>query len=269
MAQDGDIAEVVNAVQPYSSTGSNLKTRTQNLGKVVTSLSDGNSSILTKLADIASAITASIIGGSTGTTDNRLLRSKGTTGRALDASPVTCDDSGNISTFATLTPNTGGAFRTATANGNTALFQAYDVDGAAYVDVATATAGNTPTFNLLSTTTKGGAGIAVVTQTIGASFTFKAPENETVALILNAQFAWTITQTDTITEVGTSTVTVKIGTTALGGSSNSASTSLNTQAHSSSNSVASTNQINATFASTSSDCENLCLSIWGTRTLAS
>lgn len=241
----------------------NAKNRNLSLSQIANTLSDNNTSVLTALAAIDSAVTNSMIGGTTGSVDNRLLRSKGTGGFALDASPIAADDSGN------LTPVTNIGVRTATANGNTLILYAYDVDGAAYVPVATATAANTVTFDLLAGTTKGGAGIPVATQTISASFTFKFPEDETVALILNSQFAWSITQTDSITEVGTSTVTVKIGTTALGGSANSASTSLNTQAHSTSNAVASTNQINVTFASTSGDCENLCLTLWGTRVLAS
>lgn len=97
-----------------------------------------------------------------------------------------------------------------------------------------------------------------------ASFTFKSPSDETVALILNSAIAWTITQTNTITEVGTATVAVKIGTTTLGGGTNAASTSLNTVAHASANAIVATNQINVTFTSTSGTCENLCLTIWGT-----
>lgn len=48
------------------------------------------------------------------------------------------------------------AIKTDTGIGDTALIQAYDVDGAAYVTFATLTAGNTPTFDLNAATTVGG-----------------------------------------------------------------------------------------------------------------
>lgn len=56
-----------------------------------------------------------------------------------------------------LTLATGGALRTATSNGNTALLRAYDVDNTQYVTFGTLTAGNTPTFDLASSVTIGSA----------------------------------------------------------------------------------------------------------------
>lgn len=106
------------------------------------------------------------------------------------------------------------------------------------------------------------------TQPVCASFTFKAPEDETVPLVINSPFAWNIDSVTTRTEAGTSTATVKIGTTALGGTANSASTTEQEQEHSSANAVAVGDDLQVTFASTSSDCENLCLTIAGTRTLS-
>ena len=55
--------------------------------------------------------------------------------------------------------STGGAVRTGTTAANTALLQAYDVDGAAYVTFGTLTANNTPTFDLSASVTKGGSAI--------------------------------------------------------------------------------------------------------------
>jgi hypothetical protein len=55
-----------------------------------------------------------------------------------------------------LVLSAGGGLRTAQGAGNTALLQAYDVDGAAYVTFATLTANNTPTFDLSASTTIGG-----------------------------------------------------------------------------------------------------------------
>lgn len=47
------------------------------------------------------------IGGSTGSADNRLLRSDGTGGATLQASPVTVDDSGNMTGVGTLSTSAG------------------------------------------------------------------------------------------------------------------------------------------------------------------
>jgi len=50
----------------------------------------------------------------------------------------------------------GGALRTATGAGNTALLRAYDVDGAGYTTFATLTANDTPTMDLADGVTKAG-----------------------------------------------------------------------------------------------------------------
>jgi hypothetical protein len=59
----------------------------------------------------------------------------------------------------------GGALRTSLDAGNTALLQAYDVDGAAYVSFATLTANDTPTMNLAADVTLGGSAIALASHT--------------------------------------------------------------------------------------------------------
>lgn len=109
---------------------------------------------------------------------------------------------------------------------------------------------------------------ATKTQTVAASFVFKFPENETVRVIVKCPFAWSITEVTTRTEVGTATVTVSIDGVALGGTANSASTAEESQAHTSANAVAESSDVELTFASTSSDCENLCITLAGTRELA-
>jgi hypothetical protein len=70
-------------------------------------------------------------------------------------------------TTATMTLQTSGALRTGTSNGNTLKIQARDVDGAAYTDFITLTAGNTPTCDLSSAVTHGGQ--TILTGTIGTS----------------------------------------------------------------------------------------------------
>lgn len=228
-AQSSASTEAQNAVQ-----------LTQVMGSLIKNIGSQSSDLVDAINDVTQAVEDSLIGGTTGATADQVLVAKGTTGRALQPTVVTIDPAtGDIDTH-------GGDI---------------DVDAINAVDVVADTGA------FASSLTVGGENVAITTQTIGCSFAFKYPDDETVALILNSKFAWTITETNTITEVGTSTVTVKIGTTALGGSSNSASTSLDTQSHSSANAVALTNQINVEFSSTSGDCENLCLTIYGTRIL--
>ena len=63
-------------------------------------------------------------------------------------------------TTAFLQVASGGGVRTGTTAGNTLLFQAYDTDtGPGYTTFATLTAGTTPTCNLSTSVTMGGAGI--------------------------------------------------------------------------------------------------------------
>lgn len=66
--------------------------------------------------------------------------------------------------FANINLASGGALRTATANGSKVLLQGYDVDGTAYVDFVTITAGNIPTFVLED-------GVTAITQTTGNNTT--------------------------------------------------------------------------------------------------
>jgi len=228
-AQSSASTEAQNAVQ-----------LTQVMGSLIDNMGTQSGDVVAAINDVTQAVTDSLIGGTTGVTTDQVLVAKGTSGFALQPTVVTIDPAtGDITTPGTL----------------------------AVTDITaeTVTADDGVFANSL---TIGGEDVAITTQTVCCSWTFKYPDDETVALILNAKFAWTITETNTITEVGTSTVTVDINSTPLGGASNSASTSLNTQTQSSANVVALTNQINVTFASTSSDCENLCLTIYGTRVLA-
>lgn len=140
----------------------NAKNRNTSVSAIIDALSTGSSAAVAVLTAIAAAITASIIGGTTGTTANRLLRSKGTGGFALQNTGITCDDSDNLTAVGSVAVVSGGGFKTGTSAGNTALLQAYDVDGAAYTTFGTLTANNTPTFDLAAAVTKGGVGIATL-----------------------------------------------------------------------------------------------------------
>lgn len=58
--------------------------------------------------------------------------------------------------FTNVSIGNSGGIRTGTTAGNTVLFQARDVDGAAWTTFATLTANNTPTFDIAAATTFGG-----------------------------------------------------------------------------------------------------------------
>lgn len=75
-----------------------------------------------------------------------------------DADLTFATDTLTATKIANVTVPTGGAFRTNTTATNTALLQAYDNDtGPGYITFGTLTAGNTPTFDLSTATTVGGA----------------------------------------------------------------------------------------------------------------
>jgi hypothetical protein len=99
------------------------------------------------------------VSGPVSSTDNAIVRWNGTAGNSIQNSGIIIDDSNNASGISSVTLSTGGALRTSTSNTNTVLLQAYDVDGAAYTTFATLTAGNTPTMDLSTSVTVGGAAI--------------------------------------------------------------------------------------------------------------
>jgi len=165
MAQDSAPAVPETTATPVTAADvANAKNLNLALSEVRTTLTEGSAAVIAALGGIASAITAALIGGSTGGTDNRLLRSKGISGRALDASVITVDDSGNMSGVGNIDPLTGSALRAATSAGNTLLIQARDVDGAVYTTFITLTSNNTPTCDLAAAVTKGGIGIAILNE---------------------------------------------------------------------------------------------------------
>lgn len=75
------------------------------------------------------------------------------------------------------------------------------------------------------------------------------------AILKDTQFAGEILETYTVSTSGTCTATFKIGSTALGGTANSVSSSESTQAHSSSNAVVNGDDLNLTISSNASATE--------------
>lgn len=84
--------------------------------------------------------------------DGNTLSSTNTNG-SLTLSP---NGTGSVSSTAPIVLSNSKAIQTTTAAGETALLQAYDVDGASYTTFATLTANNTPTMDLSDSVTKGG-----------------------------------------------------------------------------------------------------------------
>lgn len=111
------------------------------------------------------------------------------------------------------------------------------------------------------------AGRAVASQAWEQSWLILTPDDGDYRVVVDAAVARTITEVTTICTTGTSTLTVKINTTALGGTANSVSSSEQSQAHASSNSVAVGDDIVLTFSSTSA-AENVSVKISGTLSLA-
>ncbi|CAA2139595.1 transporter [Hyphomicrobium sp. ghe19] len=91
------------------------------------------------------------------------------------------------------------------------------------------------------------------------------PQNQDYPIEINAPYGYTITQVDSYCASGSCTATVKIGTTALGGTANSVSTSLQSQPRTSANVVAAGNTTKVTISSNSA-CNRLRLVLWITRT---
>lgn len=110
-------------------------------------------------------------------------------------------------------------------------------------------------------------GRAVLSQAWEQSWLIQFPEAADYRVVVDAAVARTITEVTTICTTGTATLTVKINTTALGGTANSVSTSEQSQAHASANAVAVGDDIVLTFSSVSS-CENVSVKISGTLSLA-
>jgi hypothetical protein len=110
-------------------------------------------------------------------------------------------------------------------------------------------------------------GKAAVEQVVGGHWLIEAPDDKAYVVIQKAAYAFTITEVTTITAAGSCTVTVEINGTPLGGTANSATTSEQSQEHSSANAVAVGDTVEIVVSS-NSDAESLTVDIAATRDLA-
>lgn len=99
------------------------------------------------------------------------------------------------------------------------------------------------------------------------SWLIPSPEDKDYRLVVNIPWAFTITDVTTVCVSGTCTATAKIGSTALGGTANSVSSTEQTQTHDSDNEMAAGDDLVLTISDNSS-CVDLTITIAGTRTLA-
>jgi hypothetical protein len=112
-----------------------------------------------------------------------------------------------------------------------------------------------------------GAGKAAKSQTWEQSWLIEFPDNKDYRVVVNSALARTITGVTTRSSTGTCTLTVKINTTALGGTANSVSSTESTQAHTSANAVAVGDDIVFTVSANSA-AENVSVTLTGAMSLA-
>ena len=106
---------------------------------------------------------------------------------------------------------------------------------------------------------------SLYTQTWELHFFVETPTNSDYRVIVAATVARTITSVTTRSASGTATLTVKINTTALGGTANSVSSSEQTQAHTTANAMVAGDDLVLTFSAVSSP-SRVTVTISGTRT---
>lgn len=118
----------------------------------------------------------------------------------------------------------------------------------------------------LSATDTGLATKAAKSQPWSESVIIEFPDNGDYPFLkLGYSASWTEVETDCLS--GTCTLTVKIGSTPLGGTANAVSTSRQTQAHTTANSMAATDDLVFTVSANAS-CQRMTVTVRGTRTLA-
>lgn len=117
----------------------------------------------------------------------------------------------------------------------------------------------------ISTTTLG-LSLSAITYTDAMAWLIPSPTDSDYRVVVKIPFGGTITEVVTRSTSGTCTLTVKVNTTALGGTANSVSTSEQAQAHASTNTFAADDDIVLTVSSNSS-CLKMSVTIKYTRAL--
>ncbi len=150
LSNQTDLQTALNAKLTASSNLSDVSSKSTSLNNLLpTQASHANQYLTTNGTDASwVALSASPVSGPGASTDNAIARWDGTAGINIQNSVATISDTGQLVTIGLGTP---------TSSGSTFTFQAYDVDGTSYTTFATLTAGNTPTMDLSTAVTQGGA----------------------------------------------------------------------------------------------------------------
>jgi len=110
-------------------------------------------------------------------------------------------------------------------------------------------------------------GKAGLTQTASGHWLIPEPEDKAYVVIGKSAYAFTITEVTTKSVSGSCTVTIEINGTPLGGTANSASSTEQSQAHTTANEVAAGDTVEIVVSSNST-CVDLTVDIAGTMTLS-
>lgn len=239
-----------------SAEATNAVILNQQVGKLVDALGQSGTDVVAAIDAITAAVVASIIGGSTGTVDNRLLRAKGTGGRALENSPVACDDSGNLTGANSIVLASNTAYTVLCGGTTTAnpIQSVASVGTAGFVLTSNGT-GALPTFQS-----------AVITYVDAIAGVILVPANQDYIVSINTPFAFTADAMTTQSASGTCTLVTLKNTTAIGGLSNSVSSSKVVATATSGNSFVAGDDVRLRVSSNSS-CQNLAFSLKITRSI--
>ncbi len=100
------------------------------------------------------------------------------------------------------------------------------------------------------------------------SIFIETPAAKDYRVILNERWNGAVTKVTTRTSAGTCSVTIKVNSTALGGGANSASTTKAEVNHSTVNTFVTGDDIVISLSGVSSDCADLSITLWTSRTSA-
>lgn len=197
LSNQTDLQTALNAKLTAASNLSDVSNVTTALNNLLPNQSTHSGEFLTTNGANASWTTnagGDVVGPSSAT-DNAVARFDGATGKLIQNSIATISDIGFI---------VGTGLGTPTTAGSTFTLRAYDVDGTSYTTMVTLTANNTPTMDLSTAVTQGGA----VIYRVGG--TDVAPGDGGTGVSNNALSTWTINGSfpTTITLAGTTAITV-------------------------------------------------------------
>jgi hypothetical protein len=186
----------------------------QSISTIRNQLSANSTALIAKVNAIATAITQDLLGGVVGTSANRLLRTKTvsspSSAGSVQNTPITCDDSGNLTGLASITGSgditfTSGTLNIATLNPTNALTVPHGGTGdASFTAYAVICGGTTSTGALQSIAGVGTSGQVLTSNDAAALPTFQTPAKPASAsttYTTNAALGTTTPYDDTIPQI--------------------------------------------------------------------